>query len=150
MSNRSSEPGVPRVIEALRDATRSRHESLASSPGMSRLFESDYTIAEYRAHLARLLGFFEPLENTASEANAEGSPSVVRRSTDLFEDLRIMGVSAHEIAAIQRCHRLPAFALGGLRGYTYVVLGSTIGRKNNRKEIACCSRAKCQLPLLRR
>jgi heme oxygenase len=127
--NRSSEPGVPSVIEALRDATRSRHESLASSTGMSRLFESDYTIAEYRAHLARLLGFFEPLENTASQAIAEGSPSVLRRSTDLCEDLRIMGVCAHEIAGIQRCHRLPAFAPGALSGYTYVVLGSTLGAK---------------------
>jgi hypothetical protein len=50
------EPGGPNLIEALRDATRSRHESLASSPGMSRLFECDYTIAEYRVHLERLLG----------------------------------------------------------------------------------------------
>jgi heme oxygenase (biliverdin-IX-beta and delta-forming) len=127
--NRSSEPRIPSVIEALRDATRSRHESLASSPGMSRLFESDYTIAEYRAHLAPLLGFFEPLENTASQANVEGSPSVVRRSTDLCEDLRAMGASAEDIAAIQRCQRLPAFPPGGLSGYTYMVLGSTLGAK---------------------
>jgi heme oxygenase len=127
---RPPEPGVPSVIEALRDATRSRHESLASSPGMSRLFECDYTIAEYRAHLGRLLGFFEPLENAASKgANAEDSPSVVRRSTDLREDLRIMGASAHDLAAIERCQRLPTFAPGGLRGYTYVVLGSTLGAK---------------------
>jgi heme oxygenase (biliverdin-IX-beta and delta-forming) len=129
--NRPSEPGVPSVIGALRDATRSRHESLASSPGMSRLFACDYTISEYRAHLARLLGFFEPLENTASHgANAETSPSVVRRSTDLREDLRVMGASAHDIAAIERCQRLPTFAPGGLHGYTYVVLGSTLGAKN--------------------
>jgi heme oxygenase len=130
MLNRSSEPSVPSVIEALRDATRSRHESLASSPGMSRLFECDYTISEYRAHLARLLGFFEPLENTASHgANAEASPSVVRRSTHICEDLRVMGASAHDIAAIERCQRLPTFAPGGLSGYTYVVLGSTLGAK---------------------
>jgi heme oxygenase (biliverdin-IX-beta and delta-forming) len=128
--NRSSEPGVPGVIEALRDATGSRHESLASSPGMSRLFACDYTIWEYRAHLARLPGFFEPLENSASHgANAEGPASVVRRSPDLLEDLSIMGASAHDIDAIPRCHRLPAFAPGGLRGYTYVVLGSTLGAK---------------------
>jgi heme oxygenase len=98
---------------------------------MSRLFECDYTISEYRAHLARLLGFFEPLENTASHgANAEGSPSVVRRSTDLREDLRVMGASAHDIAAIERCQRLPTFSPRGLHGYTYVVLGSTLGAKN--------------------
>lgn len=124
------EPGAPNVIEALRDATRSRHKSLASSPGMCRLFECDYTIAEYRAHLERLLGFFEPLEIAASDkADAEGFASVVRRSTDLREDLRSMGASAHDIDAIDRCQRLPTFAPGGLCGYTYVVLGSTLGAK---------------------
>jgi hypothetical protein len=51
--NRPSEPGVTSVIEALRDAT---HASLTSGLDMSRLFECDYTISEYRAHLARLLG----------------------------------------------------------------------------------------------
>jgi heme oxygenase len=127
--SRSSEPAEPSVIEALRDATRSRHESLASSAGMSRLFESDYTIAEYRAHLARVLGFFAPLEKTAAQASAEGSLSVVRRSTDLCEDLRAMGASAEDIAAIQRCHELTAFATGGLSGYAYVVLGSSLGAK---------------------
>jgi heme oxygenase len=128
--NRSSEVSGLSVIEAIRDATRSRRASLASSPGMSRLFECDYTISEYRAHLGRLLGFFEPLENSASHgANAEGSASVVRRSTDLRENLRFMGVSAHDIDAIQRCDRLPAFAPGGLRGHTYAVLGSTLGTR---------------------
>ena len=130
MPDRPSEAGAPSVIGALREATRSRHESLASSPGMSRLFEGDYTIAEYRAHLGRLLGFFEPLENAASHrAKAEGGPPVVRRSPDLRKDLSIMGVSAHDIDAVERCQRLPTFAAAGLRGYTYVVLGSTLGAK---------------------
>jgi heme oxygenase len=40
-----------------------------------------------------------------------------------------MGVSAHDIDAVERCQRLPNFAAGGLRGYTYVVLGSTLGAK---------------------
>jgi heme oxygenase len=125
-----SEQGVRSVIERLREATRSRHKGLASSPGMSRLFESDYTLAEYRAHLERLLGFFEPLEKGASSrANAEGSPALIHRSAELREDLRIMGASARDIDAIGRCQRLPTFAPGGMRGYTYVVLGSTLGAK---------------------
>jgi heme oxygenase len=62
------ESGVRGIIEALRDATRSRHAKLASLPAMLRLFEGDYAISEYRAHLGRLLGIFEPLEHAAAQA----------------------------------------------------------------------------------
>ena len=40
-----------------------------------------------------------------------------------------MGASVHDIDAIERCQRLPTFVPGGLHGYTYVVLGSTLGAK---------------------
>jgi heme oxygenase len=95
---------------------------------MSRLFASDYTIAEYRAHLGRLLGFFEPLERIASRAaNAEGSARPPERSSDLREDLRIVGATASDIDAFERCPWLPPIAPGGLRGCTYVILGSILG-----------------------
>jgi heme oxygenase len=95
---------------------------------MSRLFGGDYTLAEYRAHLGRLFGFFEPLENAASRAaEVERSAPVVKRSDDLLEDLHIMGASAEETGALERCTRLPPITRGGLRGYLYVVLGSTLG-----------------------
>jgi Asp-tRNA(Asn)/Glu-tRNA(Gln) amidotransferase C subunit len=83
-------------------------QGLGSSAAMSRLFASDYTISEYRLHLNRLLGFFEPLECAASlAAQTEGSVQLLQRSSDLREDLRNMGATAQDIDAIERCQRLP-------------------------------------------
>jgi len=128
MLNQPLEPGVPRIIEVLRGATRSRHASLASTPAMLRLFETDYAISEYRAHLGRLLGFFEPLEcAVAKAADSEDPVCALQRSTDLRDDLRIMGATARDLAALERCPRLPTIAPDGLRGYTYVILGSLLG-----------------------
>jgi len=128
--NRSSAAGDPCVIEALRGATSSLHANLGSSPSMSRLFAIDYTMSEYRAHLGRLLGFFEPLESAASgHDDMEASPSANQRSGDLREDLRIMGATAREINALERCHTLPSISRAGRHGYTYVILGSTLGAK---------------------
>ena len=130
MPDHSPEPGEPSVIEALRNATRSLHANLGSNPAMSRLFASDYTISEYRAHLGRLLGFFEPLEIAVSRLdNAESSTLEIQRSGDLREDLQIMGATARDIDSLERCRTLPSISRTGLRGYTYVVLGSTLGAK---------------------
>jgi heme oxygenase len=95
---------------------------------MSRLFADDYTIPEYRAHLGRLLGFFEPLEIAASHQDMGGALAI-QRSGDLREDLRIMGTTVRNIEALDRCQSLPAISRAGLRGYTYVILGSTLGAK---------------------
>lgn len=130
MLDRTYESGELSVIESLRNATRSLHANLGSSPAMLRLFASDYTISEYRAHLGRLLGFFEPLEIAVSRLGVPAaSPMAIRRSTDLREDLQIMHATARDIDSLERCHTLPSITRAGLRGCTYVVLGSTLGAK---------------------
>jgi heme oxygenase (biliverdin-IX-beta and delta-forming) len=121
---------IPSVIEALRSATCSRHASLASCPAMARLFATDYTLHEYRAHLGRVLGLFEPLEQAAaSAAGASQSPSSLQRSKDLLDDLKAMGASEGEVDAFERCPYVPSLPTAGLRGYLYVVLGSMLGGK---------------------
>ncbi|MGD0965323.1 MAG: biliverdin-producing heme oxygenase [Candidatus Acidiferrales bacterium] len=130
MVNRAFDPGVPGVIEALRDATRSRHARLAASSAMVRLFDSAYTVSEYRTHLGRLLGLFEPLERAVADATDPADPGyAIQRSRDLREDLHIMGATAKEIDALERCHQLPPIVSAGLAGYTYVILGSMLGGK---------------------
>jgi heme oxygenase len=64
---------MPKVIEILREATRSRHANLASIPAMSRLFAADYTVSEYKSHLGRMLGLIEPLERAAFLAAEESA-----------------------------------------------------------------------------
>jgi heme oxygenase len=122
------EQSIPSVIEALRSATRSRHARLASCPAMMRLFAEDYTLPEYRAHLGCMLGLFEPLERAVSlAAGANQSLSALERSKDLKDDLTIMGSSADEIDAFERCPYVPSVPAAGLRGYLYVMLGSMLG-----------------------
>ena len=98
---------------------------------MVRLFDADYTFSEYRFHLGKLLGLFEPLECAVTAAAATPSDPVcsLRRSRELREDLRLTGVSASEIDKLERCQRIPQITAAGLRGYTYVILGSLLGGK---------------------
>ena len=50
----------------------------------------------------------------------------IQRSSDLREDLRIMGATAGDIDALKRCPTPPSISRAGLRGYIYVILGSTL------------------------
>lgn len=128
MLRRSVETTTLGILDALRDATRSRHAELAALPAMARLFRPDYTLTEYQTHLGRLLGLFEPLERAVEEAATPDDPAPdLHRSTHLVEDLSLMGASVEEIAALDRCCGLPPLPKGGLRGYTYVMLGSMLG-----------------------
>jgi heme oxygenase len=130
MPDHLSEPDRASVIETLRAATRKCHADLGASAAMSRLFDSDYTLPEYRAHLGRLLGILEPLESAAARAaEAAGCACPLLRSGDLREDLRCMGATEGDIDALERCRRLPAISPAGLRGYTYVILGSCLGAR---------------------
>jgi heme oxygenase len=123
-------PSGPKVIEALRKATGSRHAKLASCPAMVRLFDTDYSVSEYRFHLGKLLGLFEPLEDAVTAAATPSDPVCsLRRSQELREDLERMGVTTGEIDKIERCPRIPLISTAGLPGYTYVILGSMIGGK---------------------
>lgn len=124
------EPRVPGALESLRSATRSRHASLGASAPMRRLFEATYSAGEYRAHLGRLLGIFEPLERAVARVADAGDPLLtLGRSRALRADLRSMGVSAREVDGFERCSTAPAITAAGLRGYGYVVLGSMLGAK---------------------
>jgi heme oxygenase len=110
--------------------TRSRHAQLGSSPALSRLFDAEYTILEYRAHLGRLLGFFEPLENAVACAAEPADPvRALARSSALRDDLSIMGATTHEIDSLERCCWLTPIEPDGIYGYAYVILGSMMGGK---------------------
>jgi hypothetical protein len=65
-----------------------------------------------------------PIPSVSNRSPSEGPPTLAKT-----HDAHSLGASVHNIDAIQRCHRPPTFASGGLSGYTYVVLGSTLGAK---------------------
>jgi len=126
----NSQAGFRSVLDALRLATRSRHAKLASCRAMVRLLDSTYSVSEYRAHLGRLLGLFEPLERSVARAAGPSDlASSLQRARDLREDLITMGATTTEVDALERCRRLPQIPAQGLLGYSYVILGSSLGAR---------------------
>ena len=116
------------VLEALRDATRSRHAQLEASPAMMRLFDANYSMSEYREHLGRLLGLWEPLEQAVADVAGPENPVLkLQRSGDLIDDLRAMGATTRDIDTLDRYRGFTQIEAGGLRGYSYVMLGSMMG-----------------------
>jgi heme oxygenase len=96
---------------------------------MARLFQRGFTLSEYKIHLIRLLGIFDPLESVVSkiESPLDAPARGLGRANELRIDLEIMGVSNGEIKAARRCSQLPQIQPLGVLGYTYVVLGSRQG-----------------------
>ena len=97
---------------------------------MSRLFDADYNLPEYRAHLGRLLGFFETLERAVACAADPSDPvRALERSIALRQDLTVMGATPSQIDALERCLWVSPIDSRGLYGYFYVILGSMMGGK---------------------
>jgi len=97
---------------------------------MARLFEADYTISEYRQHLGRLLGLFEPLERAVAGVTAPDHPvRELQRSAALIRDLSSMGLTSGEIDSLERYGGHWPIEPASLNGYSYVILGSMMGAK---------------------
>ena len=97
---------------------------------MRRLFAADYGVAEYRAHIGRLLGLYEPLERAFAGAGGRADAfDIHARTQALRADLRAMGATAKQAGQLER-HR-PFTALTTLEslGYAYVLFGSMLGAK---------------------
>lgn len=119
-----------RVIEALRQATGLRHQKVGENPAMTRLFDSDYTVSEYRSHLGRLLGLFEPLERAIGiAAGTNLIPHMAPRSHALHADLLAMGATERGIASLELYRGFESINPAGLQGCVYVILGSMLGAK---------------------
>jgi heme oxygenase len=97
---------------------------------MARLFDATYTISEYREHLGRLLGLFEPLECAVAEATGPGDlVRGLQRSGALLDDLHAMGATKQDIESLERYPGFGPIEPAGVPGYTYIILGSMMGGK---------------------
>lgn len=91
----------------------------------------------YRTLLAQFLGFYGPLEDRIAGAHDWGAEGIDfdnrRKAWRLEEDLRALGMTAAEIAALPRCAAaaLPeARDAGTAFGCFYVLEGSTLGGRH--------------------
>lgn len=94
------------------------------------ILEPTLTLADYRFWLARLHGFYGPLEGALEPwAPAMAIDWPARRKTfRLRTDLGYLGLSAEAIAALPCCAALPEVGdLARAFGVTYVLEGATLG-----------------------
>jgi len=115
------------LSDDLKAQTRPQHDAAEASPAMRAVMSDALTRSEYRDHLARLLGFYAPLEPAlgAVDGLRDWLPDLDQRLVKagwLADDLRAfddgpMAPAGHAPPLT------PASALGAL----YVVEGSTLG-----------------------
>jgi heme oxygenase len=130
-------PAPPTIRDLLREGTRVHH---ARAEARMPLMDDALTLDGYRETLARLLGFYDPLEARLAGADWRRiglDPERRRKSQLLVADLQALGVAPARIAGLPRCADLPdARSLAGALGCLYVVEGATLGGQLVRRHVA--------------
>lgn len=116
------------VHPALRAATQDVHERLHRHPGFAAIQAGRIDLADYRALLVRLIGFYVPFERAA------GVPP--DRTHRLGADLRTVGVDHAMCAALPHCPCIPSLTTPTRRiGALYVVEGAALGGRQLAKAL---------------
>lgn len=128
------------ILRRLRNETREAHARVERRLDLADGLDDELTLARYTGRLARLLGFYAPLEEqlgARSDWAALGVDFDQRRKAHLLRrDLAALGVGGAAIAATPQCHRLPATAAATQAlGCLYVVEGATLGGQVLRRRI---------------
>ena len=115
------------LSETLKAQTRAHHDAAEASPAMRAVLADDLALPTYRDHLARLLGFYGPLEPALASVDGlrDWLPDLDARLVKagwLADDLDALGPGPSAPAG-----HAPAFAAAGALGALYVVEGSTLG-----------------------
>lgn len=121
----------PTLCARLRQQTRPQHEAIERVGALRRLFVPDYELAEYRALLARLYGFYHALEPGLFTDLPPAALAVLghrRKSGLLRRDLAALGLGEAVIDTLPMCFRLPPLSGVACRaGVCYVLEGATLG-----------------------
>ncbi|WP_148863824.1 biliverdin-producing heme oxygenase [Marinobacter fonticola] len=128
------------LLTQLRSATLKSHRQIERNPRLARLFEPGLSHSRYRDLLARLLGFYEPVEFILADLPsriAVADRSVVERATAerwktpwLRQDLSVLGLSEQAIAELPRASVAETPQIEDLPqavGCLYVLEGATMG-----------------------
>lgn len=119
----------PDILSVLRSGTADAHRQLEDQIDIT---QACATPSRYLRLLEVFLGFFEPLEAALQKIpgwEERGFHWGTRaKAPMLHEDLRALGHSTEEVAALPRCTDLPhADNLAEAFGCAYVLEGSTLG-----------------------
>lgn len=119
------------VVRTLREATRTRHETIERVMPFS---HADFSVKTYVQVLKAFLGFFEPLEAricSLDQWESAGIDLPRRLRSDLLRrDLHYLGLDDTAVDTLPRCTDLfPITRLDSGLGVLYVLEGSTLGGK---------------------
>jgi len=114
------------LLERLKIETRPAHDRIEAAMDLDRRMGSHEA---YRVLLSRFYGFHVAWETAAAPVAPDLEAFRQRCKAPLLaKDLQALGMSAHEIARLPRCHPLmPLPAPAAVLGSMYVVEGSTLG-----------------------
>lgn len=115
----------------LKSETSTAHRQLERNPCLSRLFQTDYSIGEYRDLIAKFYGFFSAIEPLIfDDLDPMNQPFVIhRRKTNLLaKDLSILDIDSVNSSVIPQCKHIPVLnSFARKMGALYVLEGSTLG-----------------------
>lgn len=115
----------------LKTDTSLAHRQLERNICLSRLFQTDYTVGEYRYLIAKFYGFFSAIEPFIF-ANLEPANHALlahRRKTDLLvKDLSLLDIDNFNPRTMTLCDQIPVLnSFARQMGALYVLEGSTLG-----------------------
>jgi heme oxygenase len=117
--------------EVLRTRTRDAHERLHRHAAFAAFAEGRLPLEGYRRLLARLHGFYAPLDDAIARVAPDAAGPAfapVRRADLLARDLRDLGLSDRDVASLPRCEAASDLVTpGALPGVLYVIEGATLG-----------------------
>jgi len=125
----SGRPAKLSLLEFLKTETAPQHQAIES---VIPLLKPDLTLAEYRTHLIKMLGFYLPLEASLAEYCRKfgDALSIAQRFKTqwLSADLLALAVSAENIADTPNCDKIsPISSTAECVGVLYVIEGATLG-----------------------
>jgi heme oxygenase len=115
---------VPSLHDQLRAATRTAHERVEALVGLPR------TLTQHVRTLEAFYGFVEPWERQLADVIVPLASALGDRLKAhlLYEDLRALGLSEDDVAALPRCASLPDVrTIPAALGSMYVLEGATLG-----------------------
>ncbi|MGE5506327.1 MAG: ATP-binding protein [Actinomycetota bacterium] len=133
--------GSVNLAGLLRDATRSLHDGIKTTPLMAPLNEGRVSVPEYRRALAALYGFYRPAEDLVFTRHADVATTlgVVPKTPALFRDLENLGMGKDEIERLPLCEEVPGVAdADAALGFFYVLEGATLGGQIVLRRVAHC------------
>ena len=118
------------ILARLKSRTARLHEEIERAVDV---FRPGFGPEDYRALLARFLGFYEPTEDRLGRVDDPGFRAFFeprRKAGRLRDDLRACGLDPAAIGGLPRCDDLPPCrGLDDALGIAYVMEGATLGGK---------------------